>query len=43
MSRTLPVVLCLSIALFGCKAKEMFDKADISKDLDSRGTTDLMK
>jgi hypothetical protein len=43
MSRTLPAVLCLSIALLGCKAKEMFDKADISKDLKSRGTTDLMK
>jgi hypothetical protein len=43
MSRTLPVVLCLSLALGGCKAKEMLDKADISKDLASRGTTDLMK
>ena len=43
MSRTLPVVLCLSLALGGCKAKEMLDKADISKDLKNRGTTDLMK
>jgi hypothetical protein len=27
----------------GCKAKEAIDKASISKDLDKRGTTDLMK
>jgi ribosomal protein S17E len=36
-------MLCLSLALAGCKAKELADKADISKDLDKRGTTDLMK
>jgi ribosomal protein S17E len=43
MRRTLPLLLCLSLALAGCKAKEAFDKASISKDLDKRGTTDLMK
>jgi hypothetical protein len=43
MHRSLSVVLCLSLALAGCKAKELADKAAISKDLDKRGTTDLMK
>lgn len=43
MHRTLSAVLCLSLALAGCKAKEIADKASISKDLDKRGTTDLMK
>ena len=43
MRRTLPLMLCLSLALVGCKAKELADKADISKDLEKRGTTDLMK
>ena len=43
MRRTLPLMLCLSLALVGCKAKELVDKAAISKDLDKRGTTDLMK
>lgn len=43
MSRTLGIALCVSMALAGCKAKEMLDKADISKDLQKRGTTDLMK
>lgn len=36
-------MLCLSLALVGCKAKELADKAAISKDLEKRGTTDLMK
>jgi hypothetical protein len=36
-------MLCLSLALAGCKAKELADKAAISKDLEKRGTTDLMK
>jgi ribosomal protein S17E len=36
-------MLCLSLALAGCKAKELAEKADISKDLEKRGTTDLMK
>src|ERR1043166_7460307 len=43
MRRTLATALCLSLALFGCKAKEALDKASISRDLDKRGTTDLMK
>ena len=43
MRRTATAVLCLSIALAGCKAKELADKADIAKDLDKRGTVDLMK
>ncbi len=43
MRRTLLVMLCLSLALTGCKAKELAEKAAISKDLEKRGTTDLMK
>jgi hypothetical protein len=43
MRRSAAVALCLSLALFGCKAKELAEKAAISKDLDKRGTTDLMK
>lgn len=43
MRRTLAVSLCLSLALVGCKAKELADKAAISKDLKERGTTDLMQ
>jgi len=43
MRRTIPLMLCLSLALVGCKAKEAIDQASISKDLDKRGTTDLMK
>ncbi|HET7434639.1 MAG TPA: hypothetical protein VFN10_08010 [Thermoanaerobaculia bacterium] len=43
MRRTIAVSLCLTFALFGCKAKELADKAAISKDLDKRGTTDLMQ
>jgi len=43
MRRSMPAVLCLSLALFGCKAKELADKASISKDLQKTGTTDLMK
>ncbi len=43
MNRSLSLVLCLSLALIGCKAKEMAEKANISKDLNDRGTTDLMK
>jgi hypothetical protein len=43
MRHVIPV-LCLSFTLFaGCKVKELADKAAISKDLDKRGTTDLMK
>lgn len=43
MRRTAAVVFCLTFALFGCKAKELADKAAIAKDLEKRGTTDLMK
>src|SRR5688572_12622929 len=43
MRRILILVVCLTFALTACKAKEAIDKADISKDLDKRGTTDLMK
>jgi hypothetical protein len=42
MRRTAAVVLCLSFALAGCKAKELAEKVAISKDLEKRGTTDLM-
>ena len=43
MRRSLAVMFCLSLALAGCKGKEIADKDAISKDLDKRGTTDLMK
>src|SRR5512138_793688 len=43
MRRTLLAALCLSILLAGCKAKEAFDKVSIAKELDKKGTTDLMK
>jgi hypothetical protein len=43
MRRTFSAVLMLSMALAGCKAKEAFDKAKISQDLQKHGTLDLMK
>jgi len=43
MRRTLSAVLMLSIALAGCRAKEAFDKAKISQDLEKHGTMDLVK
>ena len=43
MRRTLTAVLTLSLVFAGCKLKEAVDKASISKDLDKRGTMDLMK
>lgn len=43
MRRTVTFMLCLSLALAGCKAKELAEKAAISKDLEKRGTTDLMQ
>ncbi|HEX2120009.1 MAG TPA: hypothetical protein VHL59_00045, partial [Thermoanaerobaculia bacterium] len=45
MRRPVIVILCLSLVfvLGGCKAKELVDKASISKDLEKRGTTDLME
>lgn len=43
MRRSLSLVVCLVLALTGCKAKELADKAAISKDLQKRGTADLMQ
>jgi hypothetical protein len=43
MSRTLTTLLCLSLALGGCKAKELAEKASIARDLKKVGTTDLMQ
>ena len=43
MRRTLLAALCLSVVLAGCKAKEALDKVSIAKELDKKGTTDLMK
>ncbi|HJQ41377.1 MAG TPA: hypothetical protein VKB93_29910 [Thermoanaerobaculia bacterium] len=43
MRRSLSLAVCLVVALAGCKAKELADKASISKDLQKRGTTDLMQ
>lgn len=43
MRRILAVALTLAFLLTACKAKELADKASISKDLEKRGTTDLMK
>jgi hypothetical protein len=43
MRRTLIAVMTLSLVFAGCKLKEAVDKASISKDLDKRGTMDLMK
>jgi ribosomal protein S17E len=42
MKRSLMLLLCLALVLGGCKAKELADKADISKELASKGTTELM-
>lgn len=43
MRRTLAVLVCLTVVLTGCKAKEALDAAGISKELEKKGTTDLMK
>jgi len=43
MRRILPALLCLGVALAGCRAKEAMDKAAVAHDLEKRGTTDLMK
>jgi hypothetical protein len=43
MRRSLALLFSLSLVLAGCKAKELVDKAAIAKDLDKRGTTDLMQ
>lgn len=43
MRRIIPAVLVLSVVLFGCKVKELADKAKIAKDLNKQGTMDLLK
>jgi hypothetical protein len=43
MPRSLALLLCCALALTGCKAKELADKVSIAKDLQKRGTTDLLK
>lgn len=43
MRRTLLALLCVGVVLSGCKAKEALDAVAISKDLDKKGTTDLLK
>jgi hypothetical protein len=43
MRRISLIVLSLAVALSGCKAKELADKASIAKDLQKRGTMDLAK
>lgn len=43
MRRIFLAILCLTIILAGCKAKEIAQASAISKDLDKRGTTDLMR
>jgi hypothetical protein len=43
MRRTLYAVVALCVLLTGCKAKELAEKASIARDLDKRGTLDLMK
>jgi hypothetical protein len=43
MRRIMPAILVLSVLVFGCKVKELAEKAQIAKDLDKRGTIDLMK
>src|SRR6266849_4304749 len=43
MRRIIPAILALSVAVLGCKVKELADQAQISKDLDKRGPVDLMK
>jgi hypothetical protein len=42
MRRMIPL-LALSVVLFGCPFKEVAEKAKIARDLDKRGTVDLMK
>jgi hypothetical protein len=43
MRRITPAILALAVLVSGCKVKELADKANIAKDLDKRGTVDLMK
>lgn len=44
MRRTLPILLTAAVVFAGCRAKEAFDKADISHELNKSGSTrDLLK
>ncbi|MFZ2493644.1 MAG: hypothetical protein WA208_19355 [Thermoanaerobaculia bacterium] len=43
MNRTLPILLCLIVALAGCKAKEVAEKTAIANDLEKRGTAELLE
>lgn len=43
MRRIFLAGLCLTVALAGCKVKELAERAGISRDLAKNGTTDLMK
>jgi hypothetical protein len=43
MRRTLPVALCLSLALIGCGGKEAAETADVKQNLEEKGVTDLME
>jgi chromosome segregation ATPase len=43
MRRILPLLLVVGVVLSGCKAKEAMDKASVARDLEKRGTVDLMK
>ena len=43
MRRIFLAGLCLTVALTGCRAKELADKIAISRDLAKNGTTDLMR
>ncbi|HEY8712564.1 MAG TPA: hypothetical protein VIM68_06800, partial [Thermoanaerobaculia bacterium] len=43
MRRIFLAGLCLTVALTGCRAKELAEKIAISRDLAKNGTTDLMR
>lgn len=43
MRRTFAAVLCFSLALFGCQAKEAVEKADVEQILKDKGVGDLME
>jgi len=43
MRRTIPAILLFTVALFGCKVKELADKARAERSLDKRSTVSLMK
>jgi hypothetical protein len=43
MRRMLPAFLALTVIVSGCKAKEVLDRASAARDLDKRGTIDVLK